>query len=476
MMNLTPKNKEILILGTLLVLGLATRFFNIGFQSIWIDEGSTFYFTRYSLSELMDISEPNSPFYYLLEGVSLGLFGQTELGLRFTSAAAGALAVPLAYMVSMRLFRNRPAALAASALFLLSPILLFYGQEGRGYMIVACLFLIQILVMLKALETGRNLWWAIFAVLSAVQFTMQYSGIIATFTLYLYILCRCCMNGLSTDRYRTFIQMIWSGVLYLVMISPLVYKYLTDKGVSSDGYERWSWCFVGIEYTINHLNDLLFGFGFSAVLFILSAVGLYLCHRDNRDAALMLGMIMLFPLVFMTLFSLMRNVTPRYVLWSVTGFYLVIPFFLSKIDIDIMRTKKAIIAVSAVLVILAACILPVYYTEVTKEDFRTGAKVLEENAVPGDLVMYAVASENPVYASISFYYDPAKDGIDTMGLMSKEELISISESGLYDNIYVLILADYEPLDYLLHLESPNCQHICDAYRINVFRISGPLPL
>ena len=69
----------------------------------------------------------------------------------------------------------------------------------------------------------------------------------------------------------------------------------------------------------------------------------------------MLGMIMLFPLVFMTLFSLMRNVTPRYVLWSVAGFYLVIPFFLSKIDIDIMRTKKAIIALPPYIIFLLLC-------------------------------------------------------------------------------------------------------------------------
>ena len=119
--------------------------------------------------------------------------------------------------------------------------------------------------------------------------------------------------------------------------------------------------------------------------------------------------------------------------------------------------------------------LPLYYTQVTKEDFRTGAKVLEENVRPGDLVLYATASENSIYASISFYYDPMDEGIDTRGISTNEELWAIADSGEYGNIYILILADYDPVDYLLHVDSPNCERICDAYRINVFRITGPLP-
>ncbi len=93
--SLSPKNREFLILGTLLVLGLFTRFFGIGYQSIWIDEGSTFYYSRFTFSELMSIIEPNSPVYHAMEGFFITLLGQTEFGLRFISALAGALTVPL---------------------------------------------------------------------------------------------------------------------------------------------------------------------------------------------------------------------------------------------------------------------------------------------------------------------------------------------------------------------------------------------
>ena len=473
--NLTPKNKEILIIGTLLVLGLFTRFFGISYQSIWIDEGSTFYFTHYSFSELMKLSEPNSPIYHVMEGMFLRIFGQNEFALRFISAVAGALTVPLAYMLSMRLFRNRPAAIVTAALFLLSPICLYYGQEGRGYMLVAFIFMLQILVMVEALETKRNLYWVIFAVLSAVQFIMHYSGIIGTFTLYLYILYHCCRNGLSKDRYRSLIQMLWSGLLFVILVSPLLYGYLNGEVADSGNKTRWSWCFVGLEYAINHLNDLLFGFPLSILLILVVAVSLYLCYRRYRDTAVMLAIIGFFPVLFLTLWSLYSNVSPRYALWSVSGLYLAIPFFMCVLDPKVFTMKKGIAAVSAVLILLAVFTLPTYYTEITKEDFRTGAHVLEENVRPGDLVLYALDSENPVYASISFYYDPIKDGIETKGVDNKEELWTYTDSGTYANIYILILAEYDPLDYLLHLDSANCEHICEAYRINVFKITGPLP-
>ena len=474
-MNLTPKNKEILIIGTLLILGLFTRFFGIGYQSIWIDEGSTFYFTHYSLSELMDMAEPNSPIYHRMEGIFLDTLGQNELALRFTSAVAGALTVPLAYMLCMRLFNNRSAALVASALFLMSPICLFYGQDGRGYAIVLMLFIVQVLVLLKALETERNAYWLIFSLLSAVQFTMQYSGIIATFTLYLYAGYRCLKDGISKDGYRLLRNILWSGILFLVLVSPLLWKYYYDTTYVFTESHRWSWCFVGLEYSINHLNDLLYRVPFSFILFPLAVIGAYLCFRRHRDHAVLLCIIMIFPLVLSTLISLSSNITPRYSLWSTVGFYIAIGYILCEIDHDVLVSKKGVIAVSVLLLILAASVMPVYYTEVTKEDFRTGAEILSENVEPGDLVLYAIGTENPVYACISFYYDPMAEGIETRGVMSDEEFWGMTDSWTSGDVYILILSDYDPYDYLINLDSANCEHICEAYRINVFRITGPLP-
>ena len=472
---MSPRNRELLILGILLFLGLLTRFFNIGYQSIWIDEGSTFYFSHYSWEAFWDIAEPNSPVYYRMEGLFLDLFGQNEFALRFTSAVAGAFSIPLIYILSMRLFDSRPVALVSAALLLLSPICLFYGQDARGYMPVLLLFIIQIMVLLKAMDSGMNRYWLLFSVVSALQFTMQYTGIMATFTLYVCAAYRCLKDGFSKDRYRVPKQILWSGLLFLLLVSPLMVKYLYDNTYVITESHRWFWCFVGIEYTINHLNDLLFGVPFSFILLPLAVLGAYLCFRKDRDSSVILCIIMFLPLFILTMESLKSNVTPRYALWSTVGFYLMIPYGIHELDSRGLLNRKTLVAVMAVLLVFAAAILPIYYTEVTKEDFRTGAGVLKDNVEPGDLVLYAIGTENPVYACISFYYDPVAEGIDTKGIMSNEEFWAITDSGEYGTIYILILSDYDPCDYLLNLDSDNCEHICEAYRINVFKITGPLP-
>ncbi len=473
--ELTTKNRELLILAIFLALGLLTRFFGIEYQSLWIDEGSTFYYSHFTWEQFQTANEPNSPVYYMMEGVFLDILGQTEFGIRFSSAVAGALTVPLAYLLSMKLFNSRSAALMTSALFLLSPYCLFYGQEARGYMMVLLLFMLQLYVLLYALETKRNIFWIVFAVLSAIQFMMQFSGLLATIVLYIYALFICLRSKESEDKKRISIQMIWSGLLFFLLASPVI-KFAYDTMTISAGHEKWSWCLVGIDYFIGLLNDFLFeNMVISIIFLILAGSGLYLCYKRQKDHFILLCFIIFIPLALSTALSFKMNMTPRYVLWAVTGLYLVIPFFLSVIDADVLKTKKAAIAIYAVLIIIAVSVLPTYYTEVTKEDFRAGAKVLSENVKQGDLVLYAIGSENSVYASFSFYYDPVKDGIETRGVSSNEQLWEYTDSPAYDNIYILILADYDPVDYLLHLESDNCEHICEAYRINVFRITGPLP-
>ena len=475
-MNLTlsPRNREVLILATLLIMGIVTRFFGIEFQSIWIDEGSTFYYSHYTWDQFMATDEPNSPLYYMMEGVFLDLLGQTEFGLRFTSAVAGALTIPLSYMLSMRLFKSRTAAIITAFLFLLSPVCLFYGQDARGYIIVLMLFMVQVLVLLKALDTRKNIFWLLFSAVSALQFCMQYSGIIGTFALFIYVFYVCCREGISKDRYRLFIQMMLSGILFLLLVYPVM-NFAFVSGVPNPSQNRWSWCFIGIEFTINLLINFLFEIYFVFIFLILTAVGLYLCYRRQKDNAVLLAIIIIVPVVVSTLLSFRMNMAPRYVICALTGFYLIIPYFLTVIRPEVLMTKKVIAAIAVVLIIIGAVFLPTYYTEVTKDDFRTGAKVLEENVREGDLVLYAVGSPNSVYAAFSFYYDPVKDGIDTFGLFSTEDLWEYTDTFAYNNIYVLILADYDPLDFLLNTDSPNCECICEAYRITVFKITGPLP-
>ena len=59
--------------------------------------------------------------------------GHSEFAVKVLSAIAGALSVPLIYVLSQKLFSNRYVSVFTAALLLISPMAIEYSQEGRGY-------------------------------------------------------------------------------------------------------------------------------------------------------------------------------------------------------------------------------------------------------------------------------------------------------------------------------------------------------
>jgi len=131
----------------LTVLAAALRFYGLGHQGFWYDEGSTALLVRFSPGQMLGLirqSESTPPLYYCVAWVWSRLFGDTEAGLRSLSAVAGVLVVPVAYFAARKLLRSRRAALIAAALTACNPLLIWYSQEARAY---------SLLVLLCALAT-----------------------------------------------------------------------------------------------------------------------------------------------------------------------------------------------------------------------------------------------------------------------------------------------------------------------------------
>jgi mannosyltransferase len=127
------------LLGILL-LAAALRFYALDGQSLWADEGNSAALASRSLSQIaraaaQDIHPPL--YYWLLHGWTF-LFGTSETGLRSLSATLGVLLVALTYQVGRDLLGGR-AALAAAFVAAIAPFQIYYAQEARMYMLLACL-------------------------------------------------------------------------------------------------------------------------------------------------------------------------------------------------------------------------------------------------------------------------------------------------------------------------------------------------
>src|SRR5437763_7113662 len=82
--------------------------------------------------------ESTPPLYYVLAWGWSQLFGVHEAGLRSLSTLAGVATVPVAGMIGIEA-AGRRVGVALAAVVALSPMLIWYSQDGRAYSLVVLL-------------------------------------------------------------------------------------------------------------------------------------------------------------------------------------------------------------------------------------------------------------------------------------------------------------------------------------------------
>lgn len=123
-----------------MLLAAALRFFRIGYQSLWADEGNSAAMAGRSLGDISAraAADIHPPGYYWLLNLWSRIFGDSEAALRSLSALWGILLVWLVYQIVLRLF-DRRTALIAAFFAAINPFLIYYSQEARMYAQLAAL-------------------------------------------------------------------------------------------------------------------------------------------------------------------------------------------------------------------------------------------------------------------------------------------------------------------------------------------------
>lgn len=141
------------------LLGAILRLYELGTESLWVDEIITLRFIRnYSPGELLWVipaKQPHLPLYYMVLDAWTALAGTAEPALRFPSAVFGILCLPLLYLVGRRLF-DRQTGLVATLLLAISPFHLYYAQETRMYSLLTAATLVSFLFLLRLRETASR--------------------------------------------------------------------------------------------------------------------------------------------------------------------------------------------------------------------------------------------------------------------------------------------------------------------------------
>lgn len=148
-----------IIAGVILLSAVGLRFFRLGAQSLWSDEGNSVALAQAGFAEIaartaLDI---HPPLYYWLLKVWLALFGTSEFAARSLSAMLGVLLVAVVYRLGWCMF-NRQTALAGAFLAAVNPFQIYYAQETRMYLLLALLGAVCVWLALENwTASGRRL-------------------------------------------------------------------------------------------------------------------------------------------------------------------------------------------------------------------------------------------------------------------------------------------------------------------------------
>ena len=164
----SPSRLPLAILWLTLLLAALLRFFRIGAQSLWADEGNSVAMAGRTLAEISAAAaaDIHPPLYYWLLNLWVRVFGDSETALRSLSAIWGIILVWLVYQIAVRLF-DRRTALLATFFAAISPFLIYYSQEARMYEMLAALaallyyglvrFILHESIVLPADGTGKSI-------------------------------------------------------------------------------------------------------------------------------------------------------------------------------------------------------------------------------------------------------------------------------------------------------------------------------
>jgi hypothetical protein len=176
-----PDAAALLVVAALTVVGVALRLV-VAHEALFADELSTYWIIdthglRGVISTVHTDAEITPPLYFVLSWIAIHAGHGAEL-VRAPSLVAGALTIPIVYLLGLRTV-GRPAALVATALTTFAPFMVYYSAEARAYGLMMGLTAASTLAMLIAVERRRAGWWVLYAACSCLAVYSHYTCVFA---------------------------------------------------------------------------------------------------------------------------------------------------------------------------------------------------------------------------------------------------------------------------------------------------------
>lgn len=445
-------DQKIVILLIIVVIGAILRLYNLNANSLWLDEGATYYFSSHSLVEIyksVSLGEFNPPLFYWIAHFLLKIITPADLALRVVPVVAGIATIPVVYLIGKELYSQKIGLIAA--LFIaVSPWHVLYSQEGRAYTLAILFFAISLYYVSKRIQfpewatldetlllINRNykketLLIGIFAALSFWSHFFSLTFIVPMFLLLLIYKRKSAFYVILTFAVLTwpiFIEFLKLAINYKTISNAVSIPYGIGI-IYQPGVEAISYTFANL----GEANIVLGGVAMAAVL-----IGTYVLFAKNEKSGALIAAVSIIPFVILEFALLKMAVAPRYM-----G-YLVVPLSIQLAAmVSFFKTNKTTVYCFAMLAILIGFSFSstiALYKSPMKPDWRSTSVFLKETAAPGSTVVIIGFSYE--WLPIHVYYNNQTQGTV---MLSVDNLKGLSRSWPAGTYFVAPMGELAFLD------------------------------
>lgn len=440
--SLLLRSRYAQILLSLTVIGAILRFYHLGYNSLWLDEATTYSLAAKSFSGIWEATtggEFNPPLFYWIDHLMLGL-GNSEVILRFVPALLGVLTIPLIYYAGKEI-ADRNAGLIAAAICTFSPFLIFYSQEARAYSLGLFLIAAALIVFLRAMKSDRTADWILFGLLSALAYWAHFYTLVVTGSLVLYAVA---VRFVAFRKdIRTIKPPLFGLAVFAIVSLPLIVTTVRLFALRTEGGPSFG--IQGAEIILETFRQLS---GFSDIVMclflLLFVIGIVQAFLLDRNRGIFLVTLTVLPFVISWILSYRIPMVPRYLIILAPVYFIGIA--LAYRPVFRMAGSRVVVYGFLALVVLLSVLTPSflgYYTSYSKEDWRGFSGQVSQVARAGDTIVFV-----PGYISqpFDYYYSNRTEGTFEYGASSAAELAALAAGNATGRVFYVVTGDISSAD------------------------------
>jgi mannosyltransferase len=373
-------------------------------QSLRLDESQSLWQTSRSIDRMLEIiaEDVHVPLFHFILHFVQSVFGSSVAYARLASLLFFIITIPIVYLLTNLIYKNKTISLFASLFVAISPFLNWYGNEIRMYSLLTLLVVINQYFFLRYFQKSGIMNLVIFTFISILGIYTHYYFFMHLGTLLVFYL-------LYRKQFpeKSFANIFLSySLICLAFIPWLVYVLdfgpgnntspLLTKPSTSDLFNTLAQFITGFQ--VDRINTLILSLWPFIILIAFSL--LKRSKKERRPETVFLFMNIALPIAIAFLFSL--TVRPffqsRYLAFVAPSIYILISYIISQYQ---PRLRFLLSFIIASMMIGGLYVQATLMSSPIRENYKTAADYLSENVGIRDTV--AVSAPFTVYP-IEYYY------------------------------------------------------------------------